>query len=198
MSLIAVSVWALPHAARACSCILPPPPATAAERAEAVFEARVDGVQGNQDPRGAGMVRYDLAVARVFKGDVGSAATVVTRSSSAACGRNFTVGKRYLIYAYRTEDGELGDTMCSRTRLISAADEDLAVLGPGAAPSAPTGQGNAESREPPRIEPPPALPASPTPAANRGCQVGAPAPAGLVGLVITGLALRRRRRRPDT
>lgn len=177
--------------------MLPPPPAVAAERAEAVFEARVDGVQGTPDPRGAGMIRYDLAVARVFKGDVGSSTALVTRSSSAACGRNLVVGKRYLVYAYRTEDGELADTMCSRTRLISAADEDLAALGPGATPSAPT-RSDAESREPPRIEPPPPLPASPAPAAGRGCRVGAPAPGGLVGLLLVGLALRRSRRRPDT
>ena len=175
--------------------MVPPPPAVAAERADAVFEARVDGVQGVGDARGSGMVRYDLAVARVFKGEVGPAAALTTRASSVACGRVLVVGKRYLIYAYRTEDGELADTSCSRTRLIAGADEDLAALGPGAPPATPAAPADVQSREPPRIEPPPALPAGPAPAAGRGCAL---ATTSAPGLLVAALAFRRRRRPADT
>ncbi len=200
MSLVAVALWAVPHAANACSCVGLSRPSVAAERADAVFEARVDNVEGSQDPRGAGMVRYEMTVARIFKGEVGASVQLTTRASSAACGRSFVIGKRYLVYAYRTDDGELADTMCSRTRLISAADEDLAALGPGVAPSAPAAQGGADdSREPPRIEPTP-TPASPTPTASRGCSVAGPLPdPGLgLGLGLLVAAVRRRRRPADT
>lgn len=200
MSLIAALVWGVPHAAEACSCIGKPPPSVAAERADAVIEARVDGVEGvsgTPNARGADLLRYELSVARIFKGEVGASTTLVTRSSSAACGRSFVVGKRYLIYAYRTDDGDLADTMCSRTRLLSEADEDLAALGAGTVPSAPAVQGDTQSREPPRIEPAP-LPAGPAPAAARGCSVGAPGPGLALGLVLAALVARRRRRPADT
>lgn len=161
----------------------------AREQADAVFEARVEAVQ-NAD---AGMVRYDLAVLRVFKGEVGPSAPLLTRASSAACGRSFVQGKRYLIYAHRTAEGDLGDTMCSRTRQIATADEDLAALGAGAPPPAPPAP-EAESREPPRIDSgqaPPVLEA-PAPATRGGCAVGdAGGPGGALLLAL----IRRRRRR---
>lgn len=199
MSLVAAAatgalLWALPHAAQACSCVLPPPPAVAAERAEGVFEARVDGVQGSGDRAGTGTVRYDLAVLRVWKGELGAQAQLVTRASSAACGRSFVIGKRYLIYAGRNEDGEWTDGMCSRTRLSSGADEDLAVLGPGGPPVAAALPADAQSREPPRISPPPPEILGPAPVARRGCDFGG---GGLGGAALGLWALvRSTRRRP--
>lgn len=189
MSLIAAAVWGVPHAAQACSCLPPPPPAAARDRADAVFEARVDSVQTSD---GAGMARYELAVQRVFKGKLSASTSIVTRTSSAACGRNFVLGKHYLIYAHRTPEGDLGDTMCSRTRPISTADEDLAALGAGAPPPAPP-EPATQSREPPRIEPPepPAL-SAPAPA-TRGCDLGGAS--GVLALV-TILGLQRKRRGP--
>lgn len=171
--------------------MLPPPPAVAAERADAVLEARVDGVSGSTDPTGPGVVRYELAVLRVFKGDVAVTAHLVTRASSAACGRSFVVGKRYLIYAGRNDDGDLTDTLCSRTRLITTADEDLAVLGAGAPPMSAPANPDVQNREPPRIEPPP-LPAAPA-TARRGCEIGGLGGAG--GLVLLAALAPRRRRR---
>lgn len=170
--------------------MLPPPPAVAAERAEAVIEARVDGVAGSTDKTGPGVVRYELAVLRVFKGDVPVSAQLVTRASSAACGRSFVIGKRYLIYAGRNDDGELTDTLCSRTRLVTTADEDLAVLGAGASPMSVPAPSDTQSREPPRIDPPP-LPAAPA-TTRRGCEIGGLGGAG--GLWALAALVRRRRR----
>ncbi|WP_434423493.1 hypothetical protein [Nannocystis pusilla] len=193
MSLIAVAVWAVPHEVQACSCMPPPAPTAARDQAEAVFEGRVENVQTSD---GTGMVRYVLAVQRVFKGDLPASTSIVTRSSSAACGRSFVLGENYLVYAHRTAEGDLGDTMCSRTRQMGTADEDLAALGAGTPPPAPASP-ETQSREPPRIEPsapPPALDA-PAPATRRGCDLGASGHASLAGLAL--LALRRRRRRPS-
>lgn len=191
MSLIAAWLWALPHEARACTCVVPPPPAAAAEQAEAVFEARVEGVQGATDPAGPGMVRYELSVVRIFKGELSTSAQLLTRASSAACGRSLVTGRRYLLYAGRDKDGNLVDSLCSRTRLMSAADEDLVALGPGIAPNTAAIPADRENREPPRIEAPSPLPAGPAPVARRGCDLTGGG--GLTGLV---LLLVRRRRRP--
>lgn len=192
VSLVAGLAWALPHAAHACTCIVPPAPAVAAEQAEAVFEARVEGVQGATDPSGPGMVRFELSVVRVFKGELSTSAQLVTRASSAACGRSLVVGKRYLVYAGRDNDGNLTDTLCSRTRPMSAADEDLVALGPGASPSSTPPPTDRDNREPPRIEAPPPVPASPAPAARRGCDLAGAG--GLTGLVLVLVPRRRRRR----
>lgn len=194
VSLIAAAVWAYPHEARACSCLPPPAPTTARDQADAVFEARVDSVQTSD---GAGMVRYELAVQRVFKGELTASTSIVTRTSSAACGRSFVLGKRYLIYAHRNSEGDLSDTLCSRTRQLGTADEDLAALGAGAPPVTPAAT-ETESREPPRIEPTPAPPALESPApATRGCDLGgASGPGALAPLLLLGFGRRRDRRKP--
>ncbi|WAS92291.1 hypothetical protein [Nannocystis punicea] len=193
MSLIAVAAWAVPHEVHACSCMPPPAPTVARDQAEAVFEGRVDVVQSSD----TGMVRYVLSVQRVFKGELPASTSIVTRSSSAACGRSFVLGKNYLVYAHRTPEGDLGDTMCSRTRQIGTADEDLAALGAGTPPPAPASP-ETQSREPPRIEPPAAPPAldAPAPATRRGCDVAAnSSPAALLSLAVLSPLLYRRRRR---
>ncbi|HEY0134085.1 MAG TPA: hypothetical protein VGB85_08395, partial [Nannocystis sp.] len=149
LGLLVLVAWALPHVARACSCMLPPAPAAAVERAEAVFEARVENATVDFGAQGPGIVRYDLEVLRQWKGELGAAVQLSTRTSAAACGRNLAVGKVYLIYAARQDDGQLTDNLCSRTRLASTADEDLAVLGPGATAAGTRPVAEPTSREPP-------------------------------------------------
>lgn len=198
VGLLALTVWALPHAARACSCLLPPAPSVAVERADAVFEARVENHTTEiASSSGAGLVRYDLEVLRQWKGELKPAAQLISRTSSAACGRALTVGKVYLIYASKQDDGQLTDNLCSRTRLASTADEDLAALGPGNAPSnRPVAEPT--SREPPRIAPPAPDLGGPAPLAGKGCDLaGAPAGGGRPGWlglgVLAALLLRRGR-----
>ena len=48
-----------------------------------------------------------------------------------ACGYGFEPAKSYLVYASAT-DGALSTNLCSRTRPMAQAAEDLAVLGMGA------------------------------------------------------------------
>ncbi len=164
--------------------MLPPAPSVAVERADAVFEARVENVYKDGGPDGVGSLRFELEVLRQWKGELGAAVQLATRSSSAACGRNLTLGKVYLVYASKQEDGQLTDNLCSRTRLASTADEDLAVLGPGTGPgSRPVAEPT--SREPPRIAPPPPDLGGPAPIARRGCAVVGEG-ADLTGLVLLG------------
>ncbi len=165
-----------------------------------------------QSPEGDQHIRYEFEVRRVWKGDVPEKVAVVSHKHSATCGRHFEVGVTYLVYA-RSRDGVLRDGLCSRTRPIDKADEDLAALGeghpPGAAPAEGTPEGG-EVEEPPRVEPPaptgdgapndgkPAAPEPPPSASSpRGCAIGHPAPAWSWLLAPVAVAAARRRRRRD-
>ena len=44
------------------------------------------------------------------------------------CGYRFEIGKEYLVYAYLGEDKKLSTGICTRTGLLTKADEDLAYI----------------------------------------------------------------------
>jgi len=190
-----------PRAARACSCLPPAPPGDAASRATAVFEGRTFGARREQNE-----LRFAFEVTRVWKGEVPPSIEIVTALQSAACGRAYEFGVPYVVYATARADGTLADNLCSRSRMVVDAVEDLDTLGAGRPPlqegaSAPGPEG--PDVEPPRIEPtggpssgPSGADDGPTPASpgRRGCIVGAlraDAPSGLAFLVLA-LVLRRR------
>jgi hypothetical protein len=167
------AVW-LGHraAADACSCIQPPPPRVAASEASVVFEGRTFGMHhesGSSGGQSFSKLRFSFEVTRVWKGSVGSKVEITTPSSPAMCGRAFELGTQYIVYARATEGGVLVDSLCSRTRSVKNATEDLAELGPGMPPSggAIAAPVTSTSVEPPRIEPGPP-PATPT---GRGCGI---------------------------
>ncbi len=162
-----------PGHANACSCRRPPPPQQAMDEAAAVFEGRTFNTQ-DIDPY---KVAYEFEVTRFWKGDLTATVRLETRKSGASCGRSFREGVTYVVYASQTQDGLLRDSLCSRTREVEAASEDISVLGPGKTPGsepAPVPDDTVPT-EPPRIEPTLATddPAGPPPAAPgpRGCSV---------------------------
>jgi hypothetical protein len=68
---------------------------------------------------------------------VEQAQTVVrTAMDSAACGFDFEVGKRYLVYTYNDDAGNANTGLCDRTKLLTVSGEDIAKLGPGKPPVA--------------------------------------------------------------
>lgn len=172
----------------------PPAPAVAVERAEAVFEARVERLRvepGSSDS--LAIQRYELEVLRVWKGEVGAATELGTRVSESGCERNLAIGKVYVIYAVRDEAGDWTDNRCSRTRLSSTADEDLAVLGPGNSPRMRPPTSEPSNREAPRI-PPPAADLGPPELSGRGCVIDTEVGAPLASLLALAGLLRLRRR----
>jgi hypothetical protein len=202
LSLLAVLMaaavpWLLPRAARACSCVMPPPPEQALEDADAVFEARPFSMSNDSQK-----ARYSFEVDRVWKGDVGTRAEISTALHSATCGRTYQIGTQYVVYARRGPSGELSDNLCSRTRAVSSAAEDLQVLGAGqdpreTSPPPTDSESGPEPTEPPRIEPPPVEP-PPSGPGRRGCAVEKPhtSGAGPTALALLGLfsvAIGRRR-----
>lgn len=181
------------RAARACSCMPPPPPTEAAARAAAVFEGRTFGARREQNS-----LRFSFEVTRVWKGEVPPSIDIVTPMQSASCGRSYEFGVPYIVYASAQDDGSFGDNLCSRTRLVVDAVEDLDVLGAGHAPlqdgTASPGPSGPDV-EPPRIEPAP-LPATSAKAGKGGCDVsgGAWDPPHALVVVLVLLFARRRAR----
>ena len=117
------------NTAHACDCAEAGPPCQAFWRTDAVFVATVM----SKSPTTAGnehATAVRLSSQQVFKGDIGGGEVeVVTGVNSGDCGYPFQVGRQYLVYATRWEkDQRLYTGICSRTRLLSDADEDLAYF----------------------------------------------------------------------
>jgi hypothetical protein len=73
-----------------------------------------------------------FSLERAFRGVENENATVPVKTgmSGADCGVNFEFkpGERYVVYAYRSKDGGLTTGLCTRTRRVVDAAEDLAFL----------------------------------------------------------------------
>jgi len=116
-------------AAYACSC-LPRTPQQFSESAQAVFAGRaIDVIQRNPDSE----VQVIFEVSRIWKGQKRPRIVVMTSSSSASCGYSFQKTEQYLVYASR-QKSQLETGLCSGTKPLSMAQEDLAILGEGETP----------------------------------------------------------------
>lgn len=127
------AMWSV--TATACSCAPEPEPRTALDAADAVFTGRVVGltlVPRVPEEPSTSFIAEDVAVtivvSAVWKGEPAERVTLYTAFTCCVCGYPFELGKTYLIYAMQ-RDGQLTTSICSRTRLLEKADEDLATLG---------------------------------------------------------------------
>ncbi len=148
-------------------------------RATAVFEGEV--LARHDPPRGlpessSEPAAYEVAVDRVYKGDVARRVEVVTASSGASCGLELPANGRAVFFAQGSGASVQGQ-LCDGTRVGAA---DTAVVGEGTPPPPP-----AAAAVPP--------PAPPSPAASvTGPAVVAGALAG--GVLVAGWVARRVRR----
>ena len=102
------------------------------EQSAAVFTGKVLAINGNeQESRFYANVEVVLEVERCWKGIEEKTISVFTSSQSSACGYGFKKGEAYLVYASKTTEGRLTTSICSRTRGIKEADDDLKELGEG-------------------------------------------------------------------
>ncbi|HEV7843004.1 MAG TPA: carboxypeptidase regulatory-like domain-containing protein, partial [Pyrinomonadaceae bacterium] len=102
-------------------------------RVDAVFTGRVTGssqitVDEEPNKRTERLVR--LTVDQRFRGEVEAVETeVITGWGGGDCGYEFKMGGRYIVYAYRNEkDHKLYTSICSRTRPLAEASDDLAFV----------------------------------------------------------------------
>jgi hypothetical protein len=196
----------------ACSCAEPLDPALAVEGADVVFEGRATQAVALQADLGLGDYlgarRFQFEVTRYFKGQLGPQLSVFTVDQSSACGRAYGLDEPHVVYARYTESGLLSDFLCSRSRPVASAENDLELLGAGVAPDpgvaddTASGVPAAEGSDLERIPVAGGAPAAgcaaslslgaAAPGSPRSAAVWAPVVA-LVGLVACRASLRRRR-----
>lgn len=111
------------HFSLSCSCIPPKNPREELNTSSAVFSGRV--IMINQVSEIEKQVKF--CIKDIWKGTVSKYYQVKTCVNSACCGFDFEFGKTYLVYAHRQE-GRLWVSLCSRTKNINYADEDLNAL----------------------------------------------------------------------
>ncbi len=117
--------------ALACSCPLSGPPCQAAWTADVVFSGTVralDRIEGSAADWLFERVRVTFVVDQGYINAPSGVVEVATGSGGGDCGYHFTVGKRYLVYAWKRPSAGLVTGICSRTRPIDEAEEDLKYL----------------------------------------------------------------------
>jgi 5-hydroxyisourate hydrolase-like protein (transthyretin family) len=118
--------------ASACSCVDAGPACAAYWKVAAVFVGRVESI-ANVTGKGPGRFlssrQVRLTVSEAFNGVSGKTIDVTTGSGGGDCGFAFRQGGEYLVYATRDEaTGGLLVSVCSRTRDLSQAADDLAYI----------------------------------------------------------------------
>lgn len=129
---------AAPAPARACSCMMSGPPCQATWTADVVFAGIVRGIVEIPHETLGVPYRSRLVTMDVEAGFVNAPSgrvDVVTGLGGGDCGYSFENGRRYLVYAWKRGASGLSTGICSRTRLLSDAAEDLRYLKTIAAPA---------------------------------------------------------------
>ena len=116
---LCAAVLSWPAPAEGCRCIEPGLPCDAAWQADAVFVGHVVSIS-----TGAGR-QVEFAVVEPFRG-LQLPQVAVETGSAGNCAYPFEIGQSYLVYARRTPEGQLTASICSRTRPLRDATEDLA------------------------------------------------------------------------
>jgi Carboxypeptidase regulatory-like domain len=125
--------------ARACSCgSRGVPPCEAAWKSDAVFAGTVRSIE-EVDHLDGSDYRSRLVTIEVERGFINAAPGTIqltTGMGGGDCGYRFVTGRRYVVYAWKTPTGRLSTGICSRTRPLEEAAEDVQYLGTAAQASA--------------------------------------------------------------
>ena len=127
------------ESACACSCAPPGPLDEELTNATAVFTGKVvslaEPIGGFGPISSADPIKVTFQIYTVWKGSLSQTTTITTARSGASCGFTFEKGGEYIVYAHGPENN-LSISLCSRTQLLSTAEDDLAELGIGVKPLA--------------------------------------------------------------
>jgi hypothetical protein len=124
-----------PSVASACSCVGDVPLCQSFWQADAVFSGEVLSFEnlGTNTLFQRRVAR--IRVERAWRGDVQGTVEVRTGAGGGDCGYSFRRGRKYLVYAYKTQDGKLTTGICSPTKLLDKAALDLAYFKEAEKPS---------------------------------------------------------------
>ena len=117
----------------ACSCAMPGIPAEELANSSLVFAGSAVSVREDQPFLGIdrmpanGPTTLEFKVDTVWKGNTKETMTLETARYGASCGFTFVEEEEYIVYS---RDGKTV-SLCSRTRSLIDAQEDLAALGEG-------------------------------------------------------------------
>ncbi|MEF3306154.1 hypothetical protein [Paenibacillus sp. GYB003] len=135
---IGASLAFKPVSVSACSCVGPVSVQEEFNRKTVVFAGKVKSITNTNQGifrSSADPVRVSFEVKQVWKGELPVRTDVYTASGSVSCGYDgFAANRDYIVFAYWGVEG-LKTGLCDRTKLLSAAFEELAVLGTGYGPS---------------------------------------------------------------
>ncbi len=112
------------HSAFACSCIQPRSPTEELNASSAVFSGQVVDIAKTSGRE----YTVIFAIEKSWKGISGKTVNVLTGLGGGDCGYGFKIGEKYLVYTYGSV-GNLNTSICSRTKPLADAQEDLKVLG---------------------------------------------------------------------
>jgi hypothetical protein len=135
-AVIALSLLLLsPSAAAACSCPGDVPLCQSFWQADAVFSGDVLSFEDLNTNRLFQRRVARIRVEHAWRGQVHGTVEVRTGAGGGDCGYSFRPGRKYLIYAYETQDGKLTTGICSPTKLFDRAAADLAYFKEAGTPS---------------------------------------------------------------
>ena len=130
----ALLLIALQAVALGCSCIRKSPVCEAFGGSRAVFVGKVIGAKEQRQERNRDGTSSTFQVGEIyfrveqsFVGVRGSQVVIHSGTGGGDCGYWFVKGERYLVYAYG-ESQHLMTNICTRTRPLAEADEDLKFL----------------------------------------------------------------------
>ncbi len=115
--------------ALACTCLPSKGPGEDLKLASAVFSGKVIEIRRHKVGDIFSRTEAVLRVERVWKGGDATTVSLFSASHSATCGYHFKKGRTYLVYAYKDAEGRLSTGICSRTRRLKDAAQDIKVLG---------------------------------------------------------------------
>jgi hypothetical protein len=130
---LVLTLLSFSDAAFACECVKTPTPCVAYERAEAVFIGTPTEVSRNESKdkignSGRASRIFRFSVDQAFRGVNDSQVSVITGQGAGDCGYDFKIGEQYLVYASRDSQKMLYTSICSRTKHIRDANEDLEYI----------------------------------------------------------------------
>ena len=119
-----------PPAARACSCIVQGArPCARFWSAPVVFVGLVaEEAKAEKDEGGWPRRMFRLNVEESFRGGVAGTVEVLTGQGGGDCGYGFAVGKKYIVYAHPDKQGRLTTSICSATRPLEQAGEEIEFI----------------------------------------------------------------------